>query len=417
MVARQGFGIGVAFCLALWALPAAALQGRVLDARTGQPIAGAIVTIGSREWYADAAGSFDTGAEGAAPTIRVRAAGHARIDVALPSPPTEPLDIRLEPVAPKALYLSIFGTASAVLRESALRLVEETEINALVLDVKGDRGMLAFATDAPLAAEAGVGRSPVVKDMSALMRRLKQVGIYTIARVVVFKDDPLARARRDLAVRTAGGAVWHDREGLGWVDPFDPAVWRYNIRIAEEAAALGFDEIQFDYVRFPDAHGVVFSRPSTQETRTGAVVGFLRAAREALVPYNVFVAADVFGYTCWNLDDTQIGQKIESLAPVLDYISPMLYPSGFQFGIPGYRNPVAHAYEIVRLSLDRARERTGLPPVRFRPWLQAFKDYAFDRRIFDADEIRAQIRAAEAFGSNGWMLWNPRNVYGKEGLC
>jgi hypothetical protein len=130
----------------------------------------------------------------------------------------------------------------------------------------------------------------------------------------------------------------------------------------------------------------------------------------------VFLSADVFGYVCWNLNDTMIGQRLEDLAPLLDYVSPMLYPSSFQFGIPGYRFPVAHPYEIVYLSLERAQQRTGLPSTRFRPWLQAFTDYAFDRRAFGEAEIRAQITAADRFGSHGWMLWNPHNVYSPDGL-
>jgi hypothetical protein len=116
------------------------------------------------------------------------------------------------------------------------------------------------------------------------------------------------------------------------------------------------------------------------------------------------------------LDDTGIGQRLEELAPELDYISPMLYPSAFQFGIPGYRDPVGHPYEIVLRSLEQARDRTHIPGNRFRPWLQAFPDYAFDRRNFGAAEIQSQISAADLFGSNGWMLWNPRNEYSASGL-
>jgi hypothetical protein len=210
--------------------------------------------------------------------------------------------------------------------------------------------------------------------------------------------------------------VFRDREGLAWTDPTRREVWDYNIAIAAEAARAGFDEIQFDYLRFPDSKQIRFSQPNTQETRTRAIMGFLDAARQRLLPYNVFLAVDVFGYVCWNVDDTHIGQRLEDIMPQVDYISPMLYPSGFQFGIPGYPNPVAHVYEVVRRSLDRVRERTHAPPVRVRPWLQAFKDYAFDHRDFGADEIRQQIRAAEEFGTDGWMLWNPRNVYSGHGL-
>ena len=148
----------------------------------------------------------------------------------------------------------------------------------------------------------------------------------------------------------------------------------------------------------------------------GAIAGFLHEARARLAPYNVFLAADIFGYVCWNLNDTDIGQKLEPIAAAVDYLCPMLYPSGFQFGIPGYRNPVQHPHEIVYLSLKRAQERTKIASVRFRPWLQAFKDYAFDRRLFVGKEIGDQIKASDDFGSHGWMLWNPGNDYTAEAL-
>jgi hypothetical protein len=252
--------------------------------------------------------------------------------------------------------------------------------------------------------------------MPGLIKSLKERGIYTIARIVVFKDHPLATSRPEWAVKTEGGEIWKDRENLAWVDPFRKEVWEYNIQVAVEAAQQGFDEIQFDYVRFPDSSSPRFSRPSTEESRVKAVSGFLQEAYNSLLPYNVFVAADIFGYVCWNYNDTNIGQKLEALVPSVDYLSPMLYPSGYQFGIPGYRNPVANPHEIVYLSLKKAQERTNIPSIRFRPWLQSFRDYAFDRRFFNGKEIREQISAADKFGSQGWMLWNPGNVYSSEAL-
>lgn len=236
-------------------------------------------------------------------------------------------------------------------------------------------------------------------------------GIYTIARIVAFKDDRLASAQPELAVRRGDGSVFRDREGLAWTDPTAAEVRSYNVSIAREAAAAGFDEIQFDYGRLPDAKGILYGGPNTRGGRVAAIGGFLHDAREGFAEYNVFLAVDVFGYVCWNANDTGIGQQLESVAAAADYISPMLYPSSFQFGIPGYRNPVQHPHEIVRLSLERAFHRTQLPAVRFRPWLQAFRDYGFDRRSFAADELRSQISAAEAAGTNGWMVWNPRNGY------
>jgi hypothetical protein len=155
--------------------------------------------------------------------------------------------------------------------------------------------------------------------------------------------------------------------------------------------------------------------PNTEENRVKAISGFLMEAKERLKPYNVFLSADIFGYVCWNLNDTWIGQKLEDLVSNLDYVSPMLY-SVFQYGIPGYRIPVANPQEIVYLSLKRAQERTQLAPTRFRPWLQAFRDYAFDRRYFKEKEITDEVKAAVNFGSHGWMLWNPGNYYKPDGL-
>jgi hypothetical protein len=345
--------------------------------------------------------------------LRLRAAGYRRRDV--PEAALTPV-IALEPFAPKALYLSVYGVGASTLREPALRLIDETELNAVVIDVKGDRGLVSYRSAVPLAAQIGAQAVITIKDPAALLAGFRQKGIYTIARIVVFKDDPLARGRPDLAVKDGAGRVWRDREKLGWTDPFRREAWDYNLALAVEAARHGFDEIQFDYVRFPDALGLVYAQPSTPEARVRTIEAFLAEARRRLAPYNVFLAADVFGYVCWNRGDTGIGQVLETLVTHLDYLSPMLYPSSFQFGIPGYRNPVAHPSEIVALSLGRAAERTRLPAARFRPWLQAFADYAFDRRRFGGAEVRAQIDAAERSGASGWMLWNPHNVYSAEGL-
>ena len=383
------------------------------DAVNGAPIAGATVTVSDTVAYTDEIGHFSVA--GTADTIGLRAPGYRRLTLA-GAPPGAPLEARLTPLRPKALYLSFYGVGSHALRTAALDLIDRTELNALVVDVKGDRGFISYPSAVPLAAQVGALRITTVPDIRALLAQLKARGVYLIARIVVFKDEPLASARPDLAVKTAAGAVWHDREGLAWTDPFRPEVWDYNLAIAEEAAQLGFDEIQFDYLRFPDAPGLVYAQPNNERSRVAAITGFLAAARHRLAPYNVFLAVDVFGYVCWNLDDTHIGQRLADLALQVDYLSPMLYPSGFQFGIPGYANPVVHVQEVVNLSLARAARRTGLPGVRFRPWLQAFRDYAFDRRAFTGTEIRAQIDAAERFGSAGWMLWNPRNQYRADGL-
>lgn len=326
--------------------------------------------------------------------------------------------IRLKPFEPKALYLTVYGIGSKSLREGALKLIRDGHANALVIDLKGDRGLVDYPSAVALAASSGARRLTTISDLPALVQSLHDGGIYAIARIVVFKDDLLANANPDLGVKLLNGRLFHDRERLAWTDPFRHEVWDYNISIAVEAARAGFDEIQFDYLRFPDSpQSLRLAKPANRASRVEAIAGFLAEARRRLTPYNVFLAADFFGYVCWNLDDTGIGQQLAEIAQSADYLSPMLYPSGFQFGIPGYKNPVSHPYEIVRRTLDQARERLGISAKRFRPWLQAFKDYAFDRRVFDADEVASQIRAAKDFGSDGWMLWNARNTYDGIGLA
>ncbi|MBI5183928.1 MAG: GTP-binding protein [Nitrospinae bacterium] len=388
--------------------------GKVIDFFTERPIKGAFVTMNNEAAVTDEDGMFVVKTMGN--RLSARAYGYRRGEVVITTPLTTPHLIRLVPFTPKALYLSFYGIGYRSLRESALRLIEETDLNALVIDVKGDKGMIAYKSSIPLASKIGAQRIITIKDVEGLIKSLREKGIYLIARIVVFKDNLLALARPDLAVKTYDGMTWSDRENLAWVDPFKKETWDYNMDIAVEAAQYGFDEIQFDYVRFPDAAWLKFSMPNTEENRVNAISGFLMEAKNRLIPYNVFLSADIFGYVCWNLNDTDIGQRLEDLTPHLDYISPMLYPSGFQYGIPSYRNPVIHPYEIVYLSLKKAQERTQLPSVRFRPWLQAFRDYAFDGRYFTDREISAQINAAERFGSHGWMLWNPQNIYSHKGL-
>jgi hypothetical protein len=403
--------------LLLGLAPAAdALTGTVLNAVTLDPVPQASVTLGRQVATTDAEGRFTLpdGQDACAPvTLGARAPGFGRVERSFGR---DDGTILLEPFDARALYLSFYGIGSKPLRGNALELIERTPLNALVVDVKGDLGKIPYPSEVALANEIGARTTTTVKDMRALVADLKAKGVYLIARIVVFKDDVLAKARPELAVRTSDGGTFKDREKLQWVDPTRRAVWDYNLAIAEEAARLGFDEVQFDYVRFPDRRGVVFGQPNTEANRVAAISGFLAAARERLVPYNVFLSADLFGYVAWNQNDTDIGQTLASVVPSVDYVSLMLYPSGFQFGIPGYRNPVQAPYETVHLTLKRASQRTGLPATRFRPWLQAFKDYAFDRRQFSEEEIRAQIRASEKFGSTGWMLWNPRNAYSDAGL-
>ena len=387
-------------------------EGSVVDKQTGAPVSGATITSGDQVAVSDTDGKFRI--ESAGPSLLVRAPGYGRMEAGLEDGDSQV--VALEPLRTEGLYLTVYGIGAASLREPALAVMKAAGLNTIVIDVKGDRGLVPYASKVPLAAEIGATKVRTIGDLAGLLAGLKAKGIYTIGRVVVFKDTLLAQAKPQWAIHNANGTLWHDREGLAWIDPFQTAAQDYAISIAEEVAAAGFDEIQFDYIRFPDATGVILAKASTEPDRVGAIIGFLRAARQRLQRYNVFISADIFGYVAWNANDTFIGQKLEELAGVVDYLSPMLYPSGFQFGIPGHRNPVLSPYNIVYDTLTEAMRRTAASPVRYRPWLQGFPDYAFDRRKFGTAEISAQIKGANRAGAIGWMLWNPRNVYTTDGL-
>ena len=394
------------------------IEGRVLDSDTGQPLRGTSVWYGTREVLTDGDGRFILEpSSGQPPALIVKRPGYERKQVSLADQETT---VRLRPKTIRAAYLTYYGIGDRRIRERVLELVGRTELNSVVIDVKGVRGLIPYRPEVPAALTAGAQGPVIIKDFDALLASLKAQGIYTIARIVVFKDNVLANHRKDLAIIDARtGRPWLDNEKLAWVDPFREEVWNYAIAIAKEAAAKGFDEIQFDYVRFPTdgrLSAARYSRPNNSTTRLPTIAAFFAKARRELGPTGVFIAADLFGYTAFNTNDTDIGQRIEELAPHLDYICPMVYPSGYHVGIPGYRNPVTHPYEIVRESVRLIRQRSQQLPVQVRPWLQDFRDYAYDRRTFGVREIRAQMRGASEGGAVGWMLWNPRNDYTGDAL-
>lgn len=409
----SGLLLGLALALAPVFAGATTYNGKIIDALSGKPLQGATITTTDGIVLSDASGQFTINSRGN--WIGFRAPGYLR-SAQYTNKFNNGSEINLVPFEPRGLYLSFFGIGSPLLRGRAIDLIEQTELNTLVVDIKGDRGMISMKVNSRLAGEIGAQKLLTIKDAKALVDDMHQRGIYMIARIVSFKDNLLAEAKPELAIRDRKGNIFRDREKLAWVDPTRKATWDYIGDVAIDAAKAGFDEIQFDYVRFPDATGVKFSVENNQENRVNHITGFLTEMRTRLNPYNVYISADIFGYVLWNTNDTQIGQHLGRLNGVVDYLSPMLYPSGFQFGLPGVRNPVADPYNIVYQSLMKAQQRTGLSGVRFRPWLQAFRDYAFDKRHFKEKEISDQIRAAEESGAHGYMLWNPRNNYTTEGL-
>jgi hypothetical protein len=391
--------------------PSSTVSGRVLD-QDRKPVVGASVVVRGTETRTDADGAYKLEQVPPDATLLVKMPGFERVRV---MPTRGAVETVLRPQSIKAAYLTYYGVGDRGIRTRVLDLTSRTELNAVVIDVKGDRGWILYRTEVEQAIAAGAQGPATLRDFDGLMADLKARGVYTIARIVTFKDNVLATSRPDLAIiDTRTGKPWIDNEKLAWVDPFREEVWAYNIAIAQEAIRRGFDEIQFDYVRFPTdgkLGAAKYAKPTSKETRLPAITAFLEKARRELGASGAFVAADLFGYTAFNENDTDIGQRIEELAPHLDYICPMVYPSGYHKGIPGHPNPILVPYKVVHESVRLIRKRAGGTPARVRPWLQDFKDYAFDRRIFGVAEIQAQIRGSDDAGGSGWMLWNPRNDY------
>lgn len=315
----------------------------------------------------------------------------------------------------KGVYLSAASASLPERVQQFLHLVERTEINAVVIDVKTDWGTLAYPSVLPLAREAGT-LDPIQLDLPALLRAFKERGAYTIARVVTFKDNVLPRRRPDLAVQRAGGGLWQDYKGLTWLNPYSRAAWDYVVGVAREVAQLGFDEIQFDYVRFPsDGPMASAAYPGQDGRRREQVIGdFLAYAREQLAPLGVWVAADIFGIVLSVPDDQGIGHLLEEVARGPDVLSPMVYPSHYAPGNLGLANPNSEPYETVKRALADAQRRLRYryPDLVIRPWLQ---DFSWGWPYGPA-EVRAQIRAAYENGLDGWMLWNAANVYTEAAL-
>ena len=311
----------------------------------------------------------------------------------------------------KALYINYWAASSKKYKNNLFKLIDATSINAVVIDIKNEFGELAYISDINLAHDIGAHRKAFIKDHTLFLEPFKKRKLYTIARLSIFKDNLLAKQRPEWAVKDSENELWNDSQGLAWTDPFVDEVQEYNLQIAMDVMNMGFDEVHFDYIRFPGVNGLHFIEKNTLRNRVDAISIFLERNRAQMQASTVKVSVATYGYSCWNNNDTYIGHQVKELAGIVDYLSPMLYPSSFQLGIPGYRNPVNNPYEIVLYTLKRCAKSSGYPPEKFRPWLQAFKDYGFDRRVFGVHEIKQQIKAAVDSQASGWMLWNPASHY------
>ncbi|MDP8961744.1 MAG: putative glycoside hydrolase, partial [Actinomycetota bacterium] len=294
-------------------------------------------------------------------------------------------------------------------------LVRNTEVNAFVIDVKDDDGQLAWTgSNVEMARAAGADRATGLtrQTAAARIRELRHAGGYPIARVVCFKDRTMAPAKPELAIGSAGGGVWRDRKGHAWLDANNRATWEYIVDVSREAAAMGFLEIQFDYVRFP-TDGNVASAVYANDggVDPAAIRGFLAYAREELHEAGVRVSADIFGLTTYKAvgegtgDGT--GQLFEDVISEVDYVSPMVYPSHYYAGNYGLAKPEANPYEVVSRAMDEGMRRIEGYRAKMRPWLEDFSLTV----PHHPGRLTAQLRGAYEQGVDSWLLWNAGNRY------
>ncbi len=310
----------------------------------------------------------------------------------------------------RGLYVTMRTAGNPQFFLPLIRFLDDSGLDALVIDVKDNAGYL------PCAPPEGVpGRHHNYTHFKALIRLLRENGYYLIARVVAFQDPYLANLEPQRAIRYPGGALWRDRGGMVWLNPYDMRNWEHIRNVCLWAKDMGFHEIQLDYVRFPDnlpktAGGAIMPDERGLGSRTACIKAFLKYIDETLKEGNnpVLLSADVFGFTTLAEDDMGIGQKFEEICDVVDFVSPMVYPSHYyNSGIYGFEVPEAHPYEVVKRALADALRRSEGRRAKIRPWLQ---DFSLNIQ-YGPGEVEAQIKATYEHGINTWLLWNAGNRY------
>lgn len=356
--------------------------------------------------------SYAPSEEAATTTVR------AVVPVVTHLPTPEPL---------KAIYITACTAGSKDLRDKSVSLFDGTELNAIVIDLKDYTGSISYASTS--LQDSREVRGCRIPDLPDFIAELHARGIYAIGRVTVFQDPFYASRHVDLAVKRKDDPAkpWHDKNGLAYIDPGARPFWDYIVNIAKEGYSIGFDEINFDYIRFPsdgnlsnmlstwppgdDPISASTSKPMSAKARS--VRNFFAYARKELEPVGVVMSADLFGLTTSATTDMGIGQIIENAFPYFDYIAPMVYPSHFASGYAGIDKPATHPYEVIKDSMDKAVSRAVLAstsPLKIRPWLQAFDLGA----KYTPEMVRAQMQATYDAGLTSWLLWNAASSYKKE---
>lgn len=342
------------------------------------------------------------------------------------------------PEAVRAIYMTSWVAGTRTRRAELVRLIDETEVNAVVIDIKDYSGTISFEVKDPILVRYGAAEKRI-SDIREFIADLHKRDIYVIGRITVFQDPHLTKVKPEWAVMKASATstVWTDYKGLSFIDPSAEAAWEYTIALARESYENGFDELNFDYIRFPSDGNMrdIYYPHSNARLATDPDFGKAKIMRsffrhlwtklkdptlyesnklsgERGVP---ILSADLFGMTMTNVDDLNIGQVLEYVEPYFDYIAPMVYPSHYPKGFIGLSSPAANPYEVVHYSMSRGAGRmraASSTPEKLRPWLQDFNLGA----TYDAPMVRKQIQATYDADLDSWMMWDPANTYTREAL-
>ncbi len=325
------------------------------------------------------------------------------------------------PAAVKGIYMTSWVAGTPSLRQNLVKLIDDTELNSIVIDIKDYSGKVVFTVNEPTLKAFG-SEEVRVRDMQEFIETLHKKGIYVIGRIAVFQDAYFVKLRPDLAVKNkAGTAAWKDRKGISWIDAGSKEYWDYIILLTKESRKIGFDEINFDYIRFPsdgDMKDISFPQSSTTPKAT-VLKNFFAYLEKGLTGTGIKTSADLFGMTTTAIDDMGIGQLLENALPYFDYISPMVYPSHYPTSFMGYKNPEQYPYEVIKYTMQSAVTRakalastTGEKVADLRPWLQ---DFGLTQ-TYTSTEVLAQIKATYDVGLTSWMLWSASNKYTRGAL-
>ena len=313
----------------------------------------------------------------------------------------------------RALYLNRFAAQSPRKMQHLFRIADSSEINGFVIDMKDEFGLNYRSSNPKIARNAGSGRG-IVPNVKQLVDSVKAHGLLPIARIVTFKDPVAAELNAGWQIKREDGSTWRDKEGLAWVNPYDRDVWEYNLSVAEELVRLGFAEIQWDYIRFPEPYRSLPKQvfPGATMSKPDVLAAFLKSANERLDKHGASSTADIFGLVTTVRGPLEVGQHWENLSPVTDVLLPMVYPSHYPRGSFGIDRPNAEPYKVIKTAIDAARARDvkiGITKAEhIRPWIQAF---SLGKPEYGPEQITAQKQAIYDAGYQGWIFWSPGSRY------